>query len=250
VRPCGKAAQSMICNAERTSSCNRTTPAGRKRPARRPAPGAHHLEMPPGRLDRSMGIEPKPRRALSTKVEPNPTLAFDRQFGLACWLSVRGNRQHTALLQLRWIHGVIPGIPHQRIRGERHCRQGRRVGTVHASLYNRISLTPQTSTARMPHVGVGGSMVVESRKNGQFFRGIIWWDYLVGSTQFSRPPARPPVAALPRAPPRALGSGRHPAPHRGAPFAARSLFRCCRSTDRKPFHRTGLSVLAFFSSSR
>jgi hypothetical protein len=71
-------------------------------------------------------------------------------------------------------------------------------------------------------VGIGGSLVVESRKNGQFFRGIIWWDYLVGSTEFFRPPARPPVAARTRAPPRAIGSG-HPAPHRGAPFAARSL---------------------------
>jgi hypothetical protein len=86
-------------------------------------------------------------------------------------------------------------------------------------LYSRFSLIPQTSTDRPPHVEVWGSLVVESRKNGQFFRGIIWWDYLVGSTEFSRPPAHPPVAAPPRALPRALGSG-HPAPHRGAPFAA------------------------------
>jgi hypothetical protein len=91
-----------------------------------------------------------------------------------------------------------------------------------ALLFNRISLIPQTSTTILPLVGIGGSLVVESRKNGQIFRGIIWWDYLVGSTGFSRPPAHPPVAAPPRALPRALGSD-HPAPHRGAPFAARSL---------------------------
>jgi hypothetical protein len=89
-------------------------------------------------------------------------------------------------------------------------------------LYNRISVIPQTPTTILPQVGVGGRIVVESRKNGQIFRGIIWWDYLVGSTGFSRPPAHPPVSAPPRALPRALGSD-HPAPHRGAPFAARSL---------------------------
>jgi hypothetical protein len=87
-------------------------------------------------------------------------------------------------------------------------------------LSNRISLIPQTATTRLPLVGIGGSLVVESRKPGHFFRGIIWWVYLVGSTGFSRPPARPPVAARTRAPPRAIGSG-HPAPRRGAPFAAR-----------------------------
>jgi hypothetical protein len=80
---------------------------------------------------------------------------------------------------------------------------------VNAVPCSRISLTPQKTTAIMPHVGIGGSIVVESRKNGQFFRGIIWWNYLVGSTEFSRPPARPPVAAPPRAPPRALGSAGH-----------------------------------------
>jgi hypothetical protein len=89
-------------------------------------------------------------------------------------------------------------------------------------LYNRISLIPQLSTDILPLVGYGGKLPVESRKNGHFFRGIIWWNYLVGSTEFSRPPAHPPAAAPPRAPPRALGSG-HPSPHRGAPFAARSL---------------------------
>ena len=87
-------------------------------------------------------------------------------------------------------------------------------------LFSTSSLIPQTSTTIMPHVGYGGIMVVESRKNGHFFRGIIWWNYLVGSSEFPRPPARAP--APPRAPPRALGSG-HPAPRRGAPFAARSL---------------------------
>jgi hypothetical protein len=103
-----------------------------------------------------------------------------------------------------------------------HVADRRRRDHSCAHLCSRISVIPQTSTTRPPHVGIGGSLVVESRKNGQFFRGIIWWGYLVGSTGFSRPPARPPVAAPPRAPPRALGSG-HPAPHRGAPFAARSL---------------------------
>jgi hypothetical protein len=82
-----------------------------------------------------------------------------------------------------------------------------------------FSLIPPTTAIRLPLVGYGGSLLVESRKNGQSNRGIIWWNYLVGPTRFSRPPARPPVAAPPRAPPRALGSGR-PAPHRGAPFAA------------------------------
>jgi hypothetical protein len=89
-------------------------------------------------------------------------------------------------------------------------------------LFNTFSLISQTSTTILPLVEYGGSLLVESRKNGQFFCGIIWWDYLVGSTEFSRPPARPPVAARTRAPPRAIGSG-HTAPHRGAPFAARSL---------------------------
>jgi hypothetical protein len=103
-------------------------------------------------------------------------------------------------------------------------------------LYNRISLIPQTSTTRLPLVGSGGSLVVESRKNGQTFRGIIWWGYLVGSSEFSRPPARPPARGRPN--PRAAPRHRqrpHPAPHRGAPFAARSLFPCRRSTDRNPF---------------
>ena len=77
------------------------------------------------------------------------------------------------------------------------------------------------STDKLPHVEVWGIILVESRKNGQIFRGIIWWNYLVGSTEFFRPPACPPAATPPRVPPRALGSG-HPAPHRGAPFAARS----------------------------
>jgi hypothetical protein len=63
--------------------------------------------------------------------------------------------------------------------------------TAATALFNRISLIPQTSTTRMPQVGIGGSLVVESRKNGQLIRGIIWWNYLVGSTGFSRPPARP-----------------------------------------------------------
>jgi hypothetical protein len=71
-------------------------------------------------------------------------------------------------------------------------------------LCNRISVIPQTSSTILPQVGVGGRKVVESRKNGQFFRGITWWDYLVGSTEFSRPPAHPPVAAPTRAPPRGL----------------------------------------------
>jgi hypothetical protein len=82
-------------------------------------------------------------------------------------------------------------------------------------LYSRFSLIPQLPTDILPLVGYGGKLPVESRKNGQFFRGITWWNYLVGSTEFSRPPARPHVAARTRAPPRALGSGQHPAPHHG-----------------------------------
>ena len=87
--------------------------------------------------------------------------------------------------------------------------------------YNTISLIPQTSTDRLPLVELWGILPVESRKNRHIFRGIIWWNYLVESTEFFRPPACPPAATPPRVPPRALGSG-HPAPHRGAPFAARS----------------------------
>ena len=90
-----------------------------------------------------------------------------------------------------------------------------------ALLFNRISLIPQTSTDRLPLVELWGILPVESRKNRHIFRGIIWWNYLVESTEFFRPPACPPAATPPRVPPRALGSG-HPAPHRGAPFAARS----------------------------
>jgi hypothetical protein len=72
--------------------------------------------------------------------------------------------------------------------------------------------------------------LVESRKNGQKVRRIIWWDYLVESIGFSRlPPAHPPARGRPTPPaPRALGSG-HPAPQRGAPFSIRrplALFRC------------------------
>jgi hypothetical protein len=88
-------------------------------------------------------------------------------------------------------------------------------------LFSTISLIPQTSTTTMSKVESGGIVVVESRKNGQFFRGNYWWNYLGGGGQAGSP-ARPPVAALPRAPSRALGSG-HPAPRRGAPFATRSL---------------------------
>jgi hypothetical protein len=96
----------------------------------------------------------------------------------------------------------------------------------------------------MPQVGIGGRIVVESRKNGQFFRGIIRWDYLVGPTEFSHPPAHPPVAAPPRAPPRALGSG-HPAPHRGAPFAARSL--CFVVAGQRTENRSIEGILSVFS---
>jgi hypothetical protein len=101
-------------------------------------------------------------------------------------------------------------------------------------LYSTISLILSTSTTIMPQVESGGNIVVESRKNGHVFRGIIWWDYLVGSREFSHPPARPPVDVPPRVPPRALGSGHpalgsgHPAPRCGAPFATRSLFPCRR----------------------
>jgi hypothetical protein len=115
----------------------------------------------------------------------------------------------------------------------------RRSEFVFLLLFNRILLIPQPSTDILPLVGYGGSLLVESRKNGHFFRGIIWWNYLVGSTEFSRPPARPPVASRTRAPPRALGSG-HPAP-RAAPRSSirrpLALFRCRRSTDRKRIER-------------
>jgi hypothetical protein len=76
-------------------------------------------------------------------------------------------------------------------------------------LFSTSSLIPQTSTTIMPHVGYGGIVVVESRKNGHFFRGIIWWNYLMGSSEFLSPPARPPVAAPPRARPAPWSSIRH-----------------------------------------
>jgi hypothetical protein len=93
--------------------------------------------------------------------------------------------------------------------------------------------------------------VVESRKNGQLIRGISWWDYLVGSTGFSRPPARPPVAARTRAPPRAIGSG-HPAPHTAELHSppARSV-SLSQVNGQKIVQLNGImSVLTFFSSFR
>jgi hypothetical protein len=90
-------------------------------------------------------------------------------------------------------------------------------------LFNRISLIPQTSTTRLPLGGIGGSLVVESRKNGHFFS----WNYLVGlfgGINRVLPPARPPARGRPT--PRAAPRPRQRPPraaHRGAPFAARSL---------------------------
>jgi hypothetical protein len=71
---------------------------------------------------------------------------------------------------------------------------------------------------RLPHVGYGGSplTMVESRKNGQKDREIIWWDYLVESSEFPHPPARPPVAA-----PSALAAPRpRQRPPRAAPLSS------------------------------
>ena len=107
-------------------------------------------------------------------------------------------------------------------------------------LYSRFSLIPQLSTDILPLVGSGGSMLVESRK-------IIWRNYLVGSTEFFRPPACLPAATPPRVPPRALGSG-HPAPHRGAPFAARSL--CFVAADQRTETGPIGPVFILFSSFR
>jgi hypothetical protein len=103
-------------------------------------------------------------------------------------------------------------------------------------LYNRISLIPQTSTTRMPHAGIGGSIVAESRKNGQIFRGVTWWGYLVGSINRVLPPARPPARGRPN--PRAAPRPRQ-RPPRAAPRCSirhpLALLRCRRSTDRNPF---------------
>jgi hypothetical protein len=88
------------------------------------------------------------------------------------------------------------------------------------------------STDRLPPPDC--HLVVESRRNGQnfveLFGGITWWN------QWSSPapPARPPVAAPPHPLPRALGSG-HPAPHRGALFATRSL--CFPAAGQRPESR-------------
>jgi hypothetical protein len=55
------------------------------------------------------------------------------------------------------------------------------------SLFSTFLVGSQTPTNILPlMVGYGVSLLVESRKNGQFFRGIIWWDYLVGSIEFLR----------------------------------------------------------------
>jgi hypothetical protein len=72
------------------------------------------------------------------------------------------------------------------------------VAVAAPELHSRFSLIPQLSTDILPLVGYGGSMLVESRKNGQFFRGITWWNYLVGSAaatprrtaELHSPPAR------------------------------------------------------------
>jgi hypothetical protein len=103
-----------------------------------------------------------------------------------------------------------------------------------AALYSRFSVIPPTSTTKPPHVGIRGSLVVESRKNGQIFRGIIWWNYLVGSSEFPRAPARPPVA--PPHPARRLAPSAAATPRRTAELhSSPALFRCRRSTDIKPF---------------
>jgi hypothetical protein len=47
-------------------------------------------------------------------------------------------------------------------------------------LFSTFSVESQTTTIRLPLVGYGGSILVESRKNGQKGRGVIWWNYLVG----------------------------------------------------------------------
>jgi hypothetical protein len=59
-----------------------------------------------------------------------------------------------------------------------------------APLYSRFSLIPQLPTDILPLVGSGGSILVESRKNGQFFS----WNHLVelfGGINRVLPPARP-----------------------------------------------------------
>jgi hypothetical protein len=76
-----------------------------------------------------------------------------------------------------------------------------------AQLYSRFSVISQTPTTKLPHVGIWGSLVVESSKNGQFFS----WNYLVGlfgGINRVLPPARgrPNPRAAPRhrqRPPRA-----------------------------------------------
>jgi hypothetical protein len=88
----------------------------------------------------------------------------------------------------------------------------------------------------MPHVGIGGGLLVESRKNGQFFRGIIWWDYLVGSTEFSRPPARLPACPPTRSRPTSRAAPRpRPRPPRAAPRSSirRPLAAPCQRTESR-----------------
>jgi hypothetical protein len=80
---------------------------------------------------------------------------------------------------------------------------GGRKSSPRALLYSRFSLIPQLPTDILPLVGSGGSMLVESRKNGQIFRGIIWWDQ-PGS------PAHPPTRPRPPHP------ARRPAPSAAA----------------------------------
>jgi hypothetical protein len=102
----------------------------------------------------------------------------------------------------------------------------------------------------MPQVGIGGSLVVESRKNGHFFRGIIWWDYLVGSTEFSaRPPARPwPPHPARRTAPSAAATPRRTVELHSPPARSVSLPQI---NGQNPVQLNGiLSVFTSFSSPR
>jgi hypothetical protein len=76
---------------------------------------------------------------------------------------------------------------------------------------------------------------VESRKNGQPVRGIIWWKYLVGSS--------PPLPGAPRAAPlcvRARLRMRGPSPLRGVP-----LPRLSQINGQNPVQLIGFCVERF-----
>jgi hypothetical protein len=110
-------------------------------------------------------------------------------------------------------------------------------GTQHLTPQRRpISLIPRNFTNILPLVGCGGSILVESHKNGQ--KNIISFGGVIGGIKRLPPPARPWPPPHPRAAPRLRQR-----PPRAAPRSSirhpLALFLCRRSTDRIPSKRTG-----------